>query len=163
MSEATPSVSRRPSVLLIMSLCLNVMLIPVIAVVIFRAAHHVNQIGSGGVLAPRTVMAEMPAERDRIDAIITRHEPKIRMLRAAAADARRDAFRTLGAADYTEDKLRKALAAVADADSALERENIAMMSESLATLTPQERAELVVRAHNRFRFWHPFRQRAIRD
>jgi uncharacterized membrane protein len=163
MSDATPSAPRRPSVLLIVSLCLNVVLIPVIAVVIFRAAHHMNQIGSGGVLAPRTVMAEAPAERDRIEAIVARHEPEIRMLRAAAADARREAFRTLGAPDYSQDKFDKALAAVAAADGALERENVAMMSESLATLTPKERADLVARARNRFRFWRPFRPRAMRD
>ncbi|HLJ52999.1 MAG TPA: periplasmic heavy metal sensor [Rhizomicrobium sp.] len=163
MSDATPSAPRRPSVLLIVSLCLNVVLIPVVALIIYRAAHHMNQIGSGGVMAPRSVMAEAPAEHDRIDAIIARHEPKIRMLRAAAADARREAFRTLGAADYTQGKFDQALAAVAAADSALERENIAMMAESLATLTPKERAELVARVHNRLRFWRPFQPRALRD
>jgi Spy/CpxP family protein refolding chaperone len=163
MSDPTPSAPRRPSVLLIVSLCLNLLLIPVIAVVIFRAAHHINQIGAGGVLAPRTVMAETPAQSDRIAAIIAKHEPRIRALRAAAADARREAFRTLGAPDYTPDKFHKALAAVSDADSALERENIAMMAESLATLTPQERADLVTRARGRFRFWRPFRQRGMRD
>jgi uncharacterized membrane protein len=163
MSDPTPSAPRRPSVLLIVSLCLNLLLIPVVAVIIFRAAHPVNAVGSGGVLAPRSVMADAPAQKDRIAAIVAKHEPKIRALRAAAADARRDAFRALGAPDYTADKFRKALAAVSDADSALERENIAMMSESLATLTPQERADLVAHARGRFRLWRPFRPRALRD
>jgi len=163
MSDHTPSAPRRPSVLLIVSLCLNVLLIPVIAVIIFRAAHHMNAVGSGGVLAPRSVMAEAPAQKDRIAAIIAKHEPKIRALRAAAADARREAFHALGAPDYTPDKLHKALAAVSDADSALERENIAMMSESLATLTPQERTDLVAHARGRFRLWRSFRQRGMHD
>jgi uncharacterized membrane protein len=163
MSDHSPSAPRRASVLLIVSLCLNVLLIPVIAVIIFRAAHHVNAVGSGGVLAPRSVMAEAPAQKDRIETIIARHEPKIRALRAAAADARREAFRTLGAPDYTPDKFHKALAAVSDADSTLERENIAMMAESLATLTPQERADRVAHARGRFRLWRPFRPRALRD
>src|SRR4029078_2581871 len=110
MRDHSPSAPRRASVLLIVSLCLNVLLIPVIAVIIFRAAHHVNAVGSGGVLAPRSVMAEAPAQKDRIETIIARHEPKIRALRAAAADARREAFRTLGAPDYTPDKFHKALA-----------------------------------------------------
>ena len=162
MSDATP---RRPSVLLIVSLCLNVLLIPVVAVAIFHAAHRVNAVGSGGALAPSTIMAEAPAEEDRIAAIIARHEPKLRALRTAAADARRDAFRTLGAADYTPDAFRKTLAAVAAADGALEQENIAMMSDSIATLTPQERADLVARtkARGRFWFWRAFRPRGMRN
>ncbi|HEY2885631.1 MAG TPA: periplasmic heavy metal sensor [Rhizomicrobium sp.] len=163
MSDPVPSAPRRPSILLIASLCLNVLLIPVVAVIIVRAAHHLNAVGAGGVLAPRTVMAEAPAQKDRIAAIIARHEPKIHALRTTSADARREAFRALGAADYTPDKLRKSLAAVVDADGALERENIAMMSESLATLTPKERADLVAHARGRFRFWRPFRQRGMHD
>jgi uncharacterized membrane protein len=165
MSDPTSAAPRRPSVLLIVSLCLNIVLIPVIAVIIFRAAYHVNTIGSGGILAPRSVMAEAPAESDRIAAIIAGHEAKIRALRASAAGARREAFRVLAAPDYTPDKFRQALAAVADADSALERENIAMMAESLTTLTPKERETLVAHAKGRGRFWlwRAFRPRSLRD
>jgi uncharacterized membrane protein len=165
MSNLTPGAPRRPRILLIVSLCLNVVLIPVIAVIIFRAAHHVNAIGSGGILAPRSVMADAPGESDRIAAIIAGHEAKIRALRASAAGARREAFHVLAAPDYTPDKFRQSLAAVADADSALERENIAMMAESLATLSPKEREALVARAKARGRFWlwHAFRPRALRD
>jgi hypothetical protein len=51
------------------------------------------------------------------------------------------------------------LTAVADADAALERENIAMMAESLAVLTPQEKQAMVTRtkARNRSWFWRMFR------
>ena len=163
MSDLSPSARRRPSILLIVSLCLNLLLIPVVVVIIFRAAHHGNAVGAGGVLAPLSVMAEAPAQKDRIASIVAKHEPKIRALRASAANARREAFHVLGATDYTPDKFHKALAAVADADSALEHENIAMMSESLGTLTPEERSSLVARARDRFRFWRPFRQRALGD
>jgi uncharacterized membrane protein len=165
MSDPTPVAPRHPSALLIISLCLNVLLIPIVAIVIFRAAHHVNAIGSGGVLAPRSVMAEASGESDRIAAIIARHEAKIRALRAAAGGARREAFTVLAAPDYTPGRFRQALAAVADADSALERESIAMMAESLATLTPKEREALVAHAKTRGRFWlwRAFRPRSMRD
>ena len=155
---------RSRSILLIVSLCLNIALVPIFAVVIYRAAHRVPEIGAGGVLAPRTVMEAVPAERDRIQAIIDAHTPKIRALRTAALRARRDAFQALGTADFSPDLFNKALADVSTADSALERENIGMMSESLAALTPAERQEMVVRtkARNRSWFWRMFGRRAAR-
>jgi Spy/CpxP family protein refolding chaperone len=153
MSDAIPAQPRRRSVLLIVSLCLNVILIPVIAVVMYHAAHRGNEIGSGGALSPRSVISAVPGERDRIETIITTHTPKVRALRAASAHARREAFATLLAPDYTAEKFRAALDAVANADSALERENIAMMAESLATLTAQERETMVSRTKMRNRFW----------
>jgi hypothetical protein len=53
---------------------------------------------------------------------------------------------------------------VARADDALERENIAMMAESLAVLTPAERQEMVMRTKARSRswFWRMFRPRPAR-
>jgi uncharacterized membrane protein len=144
---------RRRSILLIVSLCLNVLLVPLVVVVIYRAAHGTPEIGAGGALAPRSVMAAVPAERDRIQHIIDAHTPKIRDLRAAAVRARRDAFQVLGSSGYTPEKFAKALDAVTSADSALEHENIEMMSESLAALTPDERERMTDRAKARGRSW----------
>ena len=164
MSEPN-SASRRPSILLIVSLCLNIILIPVIAAVLVRAAHRDGGVvGAGGVLAPRSVMAAVPAERDRIQAIIDAHTAKITTLRKASAQARREAFMTLAEPDFSQASFAKSLTAVADADAALERENIAMMAQSLAVLTPQEREALVTRtkARNRSWFWRMFRPRPPR-
>jgi predicted membrane metal-binding protein len=162
MSE-TPALRSR-SILLIVSLCLNIALVPIFALVIYRAAHRVPEIGAGGVLAPRTVMEAVPAERDRIQAIVDAHTPKIRALRAAALLARKEAFHALGRTDFSPELFNKTLADVSSADGALERENIAMMAESLAALTPAERQEMVERtkARNRSCFWRMFGRRAAR-
>lgn len=162
MSQEPPP--RRPSILLIVSLCLNIILVPVLAAVVVRAAHRDAVVGAGGVLAPRSVMAVVPAERDRIQAIIDQHAPKVIALRGASAEARRRAFMTLAAPDFSQDSFARSLSDVANADAALERENIAMMAQSLAVLTPQERQAMVTRtkARNRSWFWRMFRPRPSR-
>jgi uncharacterized membrane protein len=164
MSDATPVPPRRPNILLIVSLCLNIVLVPVIAAVVIRAVHRDSVVGAGGVLAPRSVMSAVPGERVRIQAIIDGHAPKVLALRAAAAQARRHAFVTLAAPDFTQESFSRSLADVANADSALERENIAMMAQSLAVLTPQERQAMVTRtkARNHSWFWRMFRPRPAR-
>jgi len=165
MSETNLMPKRRPSILLIVSICLNIILIPVIAAVVVRAVHRDGGVvGAGGVLAPRSVMAAVPAERDRIQAIIDGHTAKITALRKASAQARRQAFLTLAASDFSQSSFAKSLTAVAAADAALERENIAMMAQSLAVLTPQEREAMVTRtkARNHSWFWRMFRPRPPR-
>ncbi len=150
---------RRRSWLLIVSLCLNIALVPVIAAVVIRALHRDTAIGSGGVLAPRSVMAAIPDERAPIQKVIDAHSAKITALRQASIRTRREAFAVLAAPDYTPEKFAAALAAVTDADHALEAESVAMMSDSLAKLTPAERAALVekVRKRNRSWLWRMFK------
>ena len=162
MSEASPVAQRRRSVLLIVSLCLNIVLIPIIAAVVIRAAHRDGVVGAGGVLAPRSVMAAVPGERERIQAIIDRHAPRVIALRSASVQARREAFMTLAAPDFSQASFVKSLSAVASADGALEHENIAMMAESLAVLTPAERQAIVTRTKARSWFWRMFRPRPPR-
>ena len=162
MSDTIPVPPRRPSILLIVSLCLNIFLIPVLTTVVVRAVHRDGVVGAGGVLAPRSVIAAVPNERGRIQAIIDGHAPKIVALRSASVQARRQAFRTLAAADFSQDSFAKALSAVANADAALERENIAMMAQSLAALTPTERQSMVTRTKVRSWFWRTFRPRPPR-
>jgi Spy/CpxP family protein refolding chaperone len=167
MSEATPLVKPRRgvNVLLIVSLCLNFALVPVIAAVVVRAMHRATEIGSGGILAPRSVMAAIPGEQTRIQKIIAAHAPRIRALRADSVRTRMDAFAALAAPDYSAGKFSAALNGVAAADGALERESIAMMAESLAALTPVERQAMVdkVKKRNRSWFWRMFRPRAARE
>jgi uncharacterized membrane protein len=153
------------NVLLIVSLCLNIALVPVIAAVVVRAMHRETAIGSGGILAPRSVMEAVPAEQARIQKIIDAHSPKIHALRKDSVRARMAAFAALGAPDYSADKFAAALDRVSTADGALERESIAMMAQSLATLTPAERQAMVdkVKKRNRSWFWRTFRSRAGRE
>ena len=161
MSDATPQPRRRRSWLLIVSLCLNIALVPVIAAVVIRALHRDTTIGSGGVLAPRSVQAAIPDERANIQKVIDAHGVRITELRAASVQARRQAFAALAAPSYTPAKMATALAAVTAADTALETESVAMMGDSLATLTPAERSAMVekVRKRNRFWLWRMLRPR----
>lgn len=167
MTETAPSTKprRRVSILLIVSLCLNIVLVPVVAAVLIRAMQRVTEIGAGGILAPRSVMATVPAERSHIQTIIDAHTDKILALRKDSFRTRREAFMVLAAPDYTAEKFAGALDRVAVADGALERESISMMAESLATLTPAERTAMVdkVKRRNQSWFWRMFRPRAARD
>jgi uncharacterized membrane protein len=150
---APPPPRRRRSWLLIASLCLNIALIPVLAAVVIRATHRDTEIGTGGVLAPRSIMEALPDERRPIAGIIAAHTPKILALRKASGMTRWNAFKVLGAPDYTPAKLAAALDAVHAADAALEAESIAMMHDSLAVLTPEERLAMVEKVKRRNRSW----------
>jgi uncharacterized membrane protein len=150
----TPPTPRpRRSWLLIVSLCLNIALIPVIAAVVVRALHRDVQIGSGGVLAPRSLMTAFPAETGPIQKVIAAHTPRIKVLRHATVQTRVQAWQLLASPGYTPAKMADALGAVHAADVALEGESIAMMNDSLATLSPGERAALVEKIRKRNRSW----------
>jgi Spy/CpxP family protein refolding chaperone len=151
MSE--PVQPRRRSWLLIISLCLNIALVPVIAAVVIRAMHVDTQIGSGGVLAPRSLMAALPDQRANIQKVIDAHTAKIRALRRDSVRTRMDAFELLGSPGYTPDRMAAAFAAITAADAALERESVAMLNDTLAVLTPAERQAVVERVRRRNRSW----------
>jgi uncharacterized membrane protein len=157
-----PAQPRRRNWLLILSLCFNVVLVALIVTAVLRAPQRPPAIGSGGVLAPRSIMAALPDAAGPVQKVIDAHTPKIKALRQAAGRARRAAFRELAAPDYTPQKLTAALEVVRTADSALEAESIAMMRDSLATLSPQDRQTMVerVKARNRSWWFHLFRPRA---
>jgi len=153
MTDAAPAPRPRRSWLLIVSLCLNIALIPVVGAVVLRAMHRDVQIGSGGVLAPRLLMNAFPAEAGRIQKVVSAHTPKIKDLRHGSVQARLGAWQLLDSPNYTPDRMAKALEAVHAADTALEGESIAMMNDSLATLSPAERGALVEKVRRRNRSW----------
>ena len=149
----TAAPRRRVSWLLIFSLCINIVLVLVFAGVVYRVLHRETTIGSGGVLAPRSLMVSLPDERFKLQKVIESHTAKITALRAAAFRTRRAALDVLGSPGYTPQKLTAAMGAVTAADSALETESVAMLGESLATLTPAERAAIVEKVRRRNRSW----------
>jgi uncharacterized membrane protein len=152
-STVAPPSRRRVSWLLLVSLCINIVLILVFVGVMYRALHRETTIGSGGLLAPRSLMTSLPDERFKLQKIIANHTPAITTLRAASFRTRREALDVLGSPDYTPDKLTTALHAVTTADSALETESVAMLGESLAVLTPAERSAIVEKVRKRNRSW----------
>ena len=149
--QVTPK--RRVSWLLIVSLCLNIALVPVVAAVVIRALHRDTEVGSGGVLAPRSLIAALPDERVHIQKIIDVHTAKILELRKNSMFARRQAFDVLASSDYTPARMEAALAAVTVADAALETESVGMLNQSLAVLTPVERQAIVEKVRKRNRSW----------
>ena len=158
MSDPAAAPPRRRNWLLIVSLCLNVVLVALIVTAILRAPSRPAAIG-GGVLAPRSIMAALPDAAGPIQKVIDAHTAKLRELRLASVRARRDAFRVLASPDYTPDKLAAALEAVRAADTALEAESIAMMRDSLATLSPADRRKIVDRVRSRSWWFRRFRPR----
>ncbi len=160
MDETKP----RRNWLLVLSLCLNVALIAAIAVVVWRIGHFDIFSGSGGPMAPRSVMAQFPDREPAIEKIIAAHQAKLADLRHTAAMARRDVFRLFASPGYTPQKVGSALDAVATADVAIEREAIDMENESLATLSPAQRQALVerVKARNRSWFFRMLRRQGMR-
>lgn len=149
----TPAPRPRRSWLLIVSLCLNIVLIPVIGAVVIRAMHRDVQVGSGGVMAPRSLINAFPSEAGRIQKVIAAHTPAIRELRRASVQTRIQAWQVVGSPDYTPEKMAKTLDAIHTADTALESESLSMMNDSLATLTPDERKALVEKIKRRNRSW----------
>lgn len=144
---------RRTSIALIVSLCLNVALLALIGAAVSRVMHRDTEIGAGGILAPRSVIAAVPQAQALIQKIIDAHAQKLRALRMESVRTRKDAFAVLAASDYTPAKFAGALGAVHAADSALEGESITMMAESLSALTPAQRLVVVDRVRRRTNSW----------
>ncbi len=134
-------VRQKPSLLLIVSLCLNVALLGVVGAMLWRS--------NGGDIEPRAPKAGLsaqmlirmvPAEKTKIEAILLQHRPHLRELRSAAMRARVDAFRLLTESNFDSAAFAKALGQVQATDAALEAETMTITAESVAALTPQERA-----------------------
>src|SRR5271169_5620578 len=95
--DGAPAAPKRGSnIALIISLCLNLIFIGVIAVGVFRAAmmHPPQTMAGQGLFAPRILMAMVPSASDKIQNILDAHGSKMDELRFEAQSARRDARRT---------------------------------------------------------------------
>ncbi|MDE2111606.1 MAG: periplasmic heavy metal sensor [Alphaproteobacteria bacterium] len=143
---------------LIVSLCLNLLLVGLIAMALWRAymPHPMFRPGPGhelglgqGPLNPHTLMRFAPDESDKIGKIMEDHGERIQILRLEAMEARHQAMLTFADPQYTPQRLDKALDNVRSADAALEAEALKVVSESAATLTPAERQVIGRRALQR--------------
>ncbi len=147
MNDASPP--RRRSWLLIVSLLVNVVFIAAVVAIAARLALTDTRVGSGGVLAPRTIMAEFPDRQADIEKIIGARTPRIAALYRASRQARLASLKQIDSADFTAAKSRAALDAVAAADAALEAEYVRMENDAVAALAPAERHKLVERIKRR--------------
>lgn len=166
MALADPASKPNPwrNVLLVVSLCLNVALIAVLAVGVVRmaAANRVPFIGQpAGPLAPGQVMRSLtPERRQALRAVMLQHRDALERLRLAARQARQETFRVFSAPQFDSAAFAAALDRVDAADSALEDEAIAQAKDMVAALTPQERQKIIA---NRQQPRRPFWRRLLRQ
>jgi uncharacterized membrane protein len=159
MSEVLPGPTGQApkrSVLLIVSLCLNVALVVMIVAGILNAIYH--QPPRGNPLGPEAFKEDAaPAERVKIDAIIAAHAGKIQELREADWAARRTAFKIFAAPNFDSGAFSNALAKAQDADDSLRREMSTVSAQAAAQLSPSERQEVAQKARRRFMWMRFFR------
>jgi Spy/CpxP family protein refolding chaperone len=161
MADSTPSPShnRTRTTLMVMSLCLNVGLIALILVEIGRGGG--GFVAQAGVMAPGQIARGLPPQqREKILDIAAAHRDAMRERRQAARRARLEAFRILGAPDYTASDFTRALDAVRAADAGLEEEAVALQQDVVNTLTPSQRKLIAERAEARR--GRPFWRRLMR-
>jgi uncharacterized membrane protein len=143
MSNPAAAPKHQPSVLLIVSLCLNLALIGLVAIAYMRTSlrHFAPHEGHEGkvTLSAQSLMRMAPTEQTKIEGIIDAHRKQMHELRQQAMQARADAFHLLEAHDFRADDFAKSLAAVQGADAALESETMKVTAESVSALTPAER------------------------
>ena len=133
-------VRQKASLLLIVSLCLNVALLGVVGVMLWRSNEQPEPRAPKAGLSAQMLIRLVPAEKTKIEAIVLQHRPHLHELRSEAMRARVEAFRLLTETNFDSAAFAKSLARVQAADAAFEAETMTITAESVAALTPQERA-----------------------
>jgi uncharacterized membrane protein len=154
MSASGAPVRQKPSLLLIVSLCLNLALIGVAGVMMWRS--HGREFGPReprAGLSAQVLIRMIPAEASNIEGIVARHRPRLHELRGDAMRARAESFRLLAEPSFDSTAFAKSLAAVQTADAALEVETMRLTADSVAVLTPQERALVASKVRKPDRIW----------
>ena len=157
MSNASPQ--RKSNLALIVSLCINLILVGLIAMGAFRVFHHGLLFGGGhgrDGSVPHALAHLIPAETDKIKNVIAAHQDSINLLRGEAKAARQDVRSAFAAPDFNRKAFDQALERMRVADTALETEEMKVVSESVATLTPDERCAAAewAMAHRGFGMHH---------
>jgi uncharacterized membrane protein len=159
MSNGSPQ--GKSNVALIVSLCINLVLAGVIAMGGLRALHHGWMFGGGHGFGQRgsashALMHLVPAETDKIKNVVAAHNDRVVQLRNEARGARWEALRVFAAPDFSRQAFDRSLERVRGADAALEAEELKVVSESVATLTPDERRDAAeqAREHRGFGMHH---------
>jgi uncharacterized membrane protein len=146
-TDSTERANPWRNVLLVLSLCLNVALIAILAVGVVRmaAANRVPFITQpAGPLAPGQVLRSLSAERRQaLQAVLRQHRPALTELRQSARQARQETFKVFSAPQFDNAAFNAALERVSAADGALEDEAVAQVKDLVAALTPQERQKVI--------------------
>jgi uncharacterized membrane protein len=150
MSEAP---KRGPSVVLIVSLCLNLALIGLIAIAMTRGPRGFEPHEPKGGLSAQALIRMVPAEESKIRSIMEAHHARVHELRGDAMRARAESFGVLSSPEFREDDFAKSLADVEKADAALQSEIMKLTAESVASLTPAERQVVAAKVKRPDRSW----------
>ena len=148
---------RGPSVLLIVSLCVNAALIGLIAITFLRGFPPPREQKNAG-LSPMALIRMVPAEETRIRAIMDKHHAAVRELRQNSLQARSELFGRISAPEFDRAAFEKALGDVQASDTALEAETMKVTAESLEALTPAERRSVAEQVRKPRGFKRMFRR-----
>lgn len=166
--------SGRSNIALIISLCINLILVGIVGMAVFRMhffppppfggpgmmqfhgrAHGMELWQFQRALTPQAFQRAAPAKSEKIEAIITSHRAHFRELGQSSIDARRQAFQVFSQPNFDKKAFDDALAHVQAADAALEKEIMSVVSESAVTLSPEERKAVgAERGVREGWFWH---------
>lgn len=177
--NAAPSTgSRGLHVALIISLCINLVLVGIVAMAVVRMHFFApppfggpGMMGGHGSghgfmlrqmqesLTPQALERGAPAKADKIRSIMETHRQRIHELGTASIDARRQAFDVFSQPNFDKKGFDASLARVQAADAALEKEILSVVSDSAVALSPEERQAVASqRGHHGGYFWrHHFR------
>lgn len=98
-------------------------------------------------LDPHLLAEVAPEKAPAIRTILDAHRGKLDALRQTALTARDDAARILTSESYTPEAYGRALSAVQMADTAMESEILAIVAQTSAVLTKEERQDVMRRRH----------------
>jgi uncharacterized membrane protein len=157
MSDVAPpssTVRRGPSILLIVSLCLNLVFLGMfVASVAKEMQRQYLAMQATGIFGPQTLMRLAPAEQAKMQDILAAHHERIRTTKLDEKRARTAAFRAFSAPDFSADAYAQSLEAVRAADSAAQEEWVKVTLESAAALTPTERQAIVKNVKHQNQVW----------
>ena len=147
-AEAKP----RRRALLIVSLCLNLFLMGVIAAGLF-AAWQREALGAGpgnSPFHPRNIAAMLPPDgKAKVEKITRENRLKFVPLLRDVRRTRLDAFRQLQQEPFDKTKFDAAMSDVRSADAKLAEEGQRIVLEIIASLTPEERRIVVEKIRSR--------------
>src|SRR5207245_5035548 len=127
------------------------MILAAVANVFFHGARHRWEGGPLGLHAMMDVAA--PPEREKIEAIIERHQVRLRELGDQAREARRAAYGIFAQRNFERAAYMQALDKMRAANDALQVEIGGVMAEAATQLTADERQKLATKAEQRSK-WH---------
>lgn len=137
----------RRSIWLIVSLCLNVVLIAMMAMGIARAWHREHEKTLGRAFSAESILAHLPPDRAaKVQAVLDAHAPALKELNDGALQARLHARPIFMAPVFDANAYAQAQQGLRIADDALEAERLKQTADIAAVLTPTERADIVERA-----------------